>query len=91
VIAYNLLPAARGHGYAAEAASAVTQWALENYSIPYIIGTVESGNIPSQRVLERCGFTFVDEKPLLVHIGNETHLYKYYRCYRQGEPAGRFK
>ena len=55
-IAYNLLPEARGHGYATEAAAAVTQWALANYEIPYIVGTAASDNAPSQTVLERCGY-----------------------------------
>lgn len=80
-IFYQMLPDARGKGYATEAAQAITKWALENYDIPYIIGTAAVDNIPSQKVLENCGYEFVDEKSLLVHITNQKYDFKYYRCY----------
>lgn len=79
---YQLLPEARGKGYAVEAAKAVTKWALDNYDIPYIIGTAVVDNIPSQKVLEKCGYELVDIKTLLVHITNQKYIFKYYRCYR---------
>ena len=80
-IYYNLLENARGYGYATEAAKAVTEWAFRTYNIPHLIGTAASDNIPSQRVLERCGYKFIDEQKLLVHITNKTYIFKYYRCY----------
>lgn len=80
-IFFNLLPDTRGKGYATEAAKAVTKWALENYKIPYIIGTAEINNIPSQKVLENCGYKFVNEQTLLVHILNKKCVFKYYRYY----------
>ena len=81
-IFYNLLPAARGKGFATEAAKAVTDWALASYPIPYLIGTAQVNNLPSQKVLENCGYQFIDVRTLLVHIANETHDFKYYRYYR---------
>jgi RimJ/RimL family protein N-acetyltransferase len=81
-IFYNLLPEKRGKGYAVEAARAVTEWALANYNIPYIIGTVEVDNVPSQRVLDRCGYQFINEQTLLVHISNKRYRFKYYRHFR---------
>jgi hypothetical protein len=69
-IIYNLLPSERGKGYATEAAKIITVWAIENYEIPYIIGTTEIKNIKSQKVLENCGYKYIDEKILLVHIEN---------------------
>jgi cell division transport system permease protein len=81
-IFYNLLPGARGKGYTTEAAKAVTGWALASYPIPYLIGTVEVGNLASQKVLEKCGYQLIDERTLLVHISNEIHHYRYYRCHR---------
>jgi RimJ/RimL family protein N-acetyltransferase len=80
-IFYNLLPSARGKGYAVEAVMAVTKWVFENYEIEYLIGTTEVSNTPSQRVLEKCGYHFVDERDLLVHIENRIHTYKYYERY----------
>lgn len=81
-IFYNLLPSARGKGYAAEAARAITVWALANYPVPYLIATAEVDNLPSQKVLERCEYQFIEERALLVHITGETHHYKYYRFFR---------
>ncbi|MEC0238465.1 GNAT family N-acetyltransferase [Paenibacillus dokdonensis] len=82
-ICYNLLPEARGKGYAIEAAMAVTEWAMANYKMDYIIGTATVDNIPSQRVLENCNYQFIDERILLIHITNEKHKIKYYRFYRE--------
>jgi len=81
-IFYNLLPSERGKGYATEAAKIITVWAIENYEIPYIIGTTEIKNIKSQKVLENCGYKYIDEKILLVHIENKKYRFKYYRHYK---------
>lgn len=81
-IFYNLLTEYRGHGFATEAAKEVTGWALKNYDIPYLIGTVALDNIKSQHVLERCGYQFVDIRSLSVHVTNERYDFKYYRYYK---------
>ncbi len=81
-IFYHLLPEYRGYGFATEAAKAVTNWALENYDIPYLIGTVSVDNFKSQQVLERCGYQLVDTRSLLVHVTNERFDFKYYRNYK---------
>ncbi len=81
-IFYYLLPEYRGYGFATEAVKAVTRWALENYDIPYIIGTVAVDNVKSQQVLERCEYQFLSNRSLQVHVTNERHDFKYYRYYR---------
>lgn len=78
-IFYHLLPEYRGYGFATEAAKAVTKWALENYDIEYLIGTAGIDNIKSQRVLERCGYRFINVRSPLVHVTNERYDFKYYR------------
>lgn len=80
-IFYYLLAEYRGCGFATEAVKAVTEWALENNHIPYLIGTVAVDNVKSQRVLERCGYQLVDTRSLLVHVTNERYAFKYYRYY----------
>ena len=80
-IFYNLLPEARGKGYATEAVKAVTKWVFATHHLPYIIGTAGVSNVPSQKVLENCGYQFINEQVLLVHIENTRHRFKYYRCY----------
>lgn len=81
-IFYHLLAEYRRHGFATEAAKAVTEWALENYDIPYLIGTASVENVKSQHVLERCGYQLVDTRSLLVHVTNERYDFKYYRYYK---------
>lgn len=78
---YGILPYARRKGYAKEAAKATLEWIEKSYDIPYIIGTADVNNIPSQKVLEYCGFQLVDERNLLVHVLDERYDFKYYRYY----------
>jgi RimJ/RimL family protein N-acetyltransferase len=85
---YNLLPEARGHGYAREAAQAVTAWALVQYPIPYLIATVRTDNMASRKVVESCGYVFVDERRLKVHILGECFVFRYYRRYAPCSPHG---
>lgn len=80
-IFYELLPEHRGYGYATEAVNAVTKWVFENYTIPYLIGTAGVDNIKSQKVLERCGYRFIDERTLLVHVEGKRYDFNYYRFY----------
>lgn len=78
-IFYSLLAEARGNGYATEAALAVTECVLATYEIDYLIGTVGMDNLASQKVLERCGYRFLEERDLLVHISDERHRFRVYR------------
>lgn len=78
-IFYSLLQDVRGNGYATEATKAVTDWVFENYDIEYIIGTATVHNIASQKVLERCGYRFINEQTLLVHIEGKKYDFRYYR------------
>ena len=80
-IFYYLSAEYRGYGFASEAVKAVTEWALKNYNIPYLIGTVAVDNVKSQHVLERCGYQFIAIRSLVVHATNERFDFKYYRYY----------
>ncbi|WP_416976370.1 GNAT family N-acetyltransferase [Streptomyces sp. T028] len=60
-IGYDLVPAARGHGYATEALRALAGWALARDDVRRLFATVEQGNAPSRAVLERTGFVQVGE------------------------------
>ncbi|MDD4774262.1 MAG: GNAT family N-acetyltransferase [Eubacteriales bacterium] len=80
-IFYHLLPQFRGSGYATEAVKAITEWALDNYDIPYLIATAGIDNVKSQKVLERCNYKFICDKTLLVHVEDKKYNFKYYRYY----------
>lgn len=65
-IGYDLSPSARGAGWATDAARLLAAWALTDPEVRTVLATTEPGNLPSQRVLERVGFTRVaDREPLL--------------------------
>ena len=80
-IFYKLLPEYRGYGYATEAVNAITAWVFKNYKVPYVIGTAGTDNVKSQKVLERCGYQFIDKRTLLVHVEGKKYPFKYYRFY----------
>lgn len=47
-----------GRGYATEAATAVIDHAFDARDVPRLMGRCRTGNPASQRVLEKCGFTY---------------------------------
>lgn len=58
VLAYELLQAAHGQGYATEAAGAVVAWATDT-GLPRLRAEVWDWNLASRRVLEKLGFSEV--------------------------------
>jgi RimJ/RimL family protein N-acetyltransferase len=56
-IGYALVPAARGTGLATEATGLLVEWALEQPGVRAVSARVEPSNEPSQRLLERLGFS----------------------------------
>jgi hypothetical protein len=62
-IGYDLVGGARGHGYATEALRTLSSWALKRDEVRTVVANVERGNLPSQNVLARAGFTQVAEDP----------------------------
>lgn len=54
-IAWGLAPAARGKGYAEEAARAAIDWSFETFALDRIVSIVHPLNVASQRVAERVG------------------------------------
>ncbi|MFD8233746.1 GNAT family N-acetyltransferase [Streptomyces sp. NPDC059696] len=62
-VGYDLVEGARGHGYATEALTALSRWALGRPEVRTVLANVEPDNTPSQNVLARAGFTQVAEAP----------------------------
>ncbi|MBR8642298.1 GNAT family N-acetyltransferase [Streptomyces tuirus] len=60
-IGYDLVEAARGHGYATEALRALSAWALSREGVKTVVANVERDNTPSHNVLVRAGFEAVAE------------------------------
>ncbi|MFK0069944.1 GNAT family N-acetyltransferase [Streptomyces sp. NPDC091046] len=56
-IGYDLVEAARGHGYATEGLRALSGWALGREAVTSVRATTEPENTASQAVIARAGFT----------------------------------
>lgn len=54
-IGWALTPAARGRGYALEAARAATGWVFESFAPDRIVSLIDPANAASRRVAERLG------------------------------------
>lgn len=56
-VAIRIAPACQGKGYGTEALSAMTGFCFEHTELQRLWGEVDVRNIPSQRMLEKCGYT----------------------------------
>lgn len=68
-IGYGLGKSHEHFGYMTEAVGAFCAWTKKQKNVQYIIAETEGDNIPSQRVLQRCGFT--------QQCNNKTILWKF--------------
>jgi RimJ/RimL family protein N-acetyltransferase len=85
-LGYWTMPDARGRGYAAEAAARLARWALADTRIHRVWLSAATGNVASQRVARRAGFTFegVARSAGFVHGGRvDLQIYSLIR----GDPA----
>jgi len=64
VLGYSVYPDMEGHGYATEAARAVTDWALSAPGVGCVRATVPTGNPRSQSVARKLGMS---------RVGTEAH------------------
>ncbi|MBT2448863.1 GNAT family N-acetyltransferase [Streptomyces sp. ISL-43] len=56
-VGYDLVPSARGNGYATDALKALSAWAFGQPGLTLLAATTDEDNAPSQAVLRRTGFT----------------------------------
>ncbi len=63
-LGYRLATAARGNGYATEAARAVVADAFTRLNMPFVHALVMEENMPSRRVLEKVGLSLRGEATL---------------------------
>ena len=57
-IGYGITEQYQEHGYATEAVRAISNWAFQEPKISSIEAEIDSKNIASKKVLEKCGFIF---------------------------------
>ena len=57
-IGYGIMEQYQEHGYATEAVKAISAWAFQEPKVTAIEAEIDSKNIASKKVLEKCGFVF---------------------------------
>ena len=80
-IAYFISQAYSKRGYITEAAKYLSRWGFNTLKLDYLMAIVEPENIPSQRIVEKCGFTKLETKMILNSGEMEKKPYFYYRLY----------
>ncbi len=66
-VGYAIAAAQQGQGYATEALNETLRWAFSELELPRVLGIVASDNRGSIRVLEKAGFTLVEETLRQLH------------------------
>lgn len=61
-LGYRFMKKAWGHGYATESAYASLKYGFEKLGHHRIVGRALAPNLASQRVLEKCGMTYIGEE-----------------------------
>ena len=77
-VGYLLLPEFYGQQFGTESLTGVIEWAFEQHKISQFSATVTEGNIGSERVLEKCGFTLTETIPEAYEIGGKKYADKLY-------------
>ncbi|MEJ2766289.1 GNAT family N-acetyltransferase [Photobacterium sp. MCCC 1A19761] len=78
-VGFMLLPGHQGKGYGTALLSAVVGYARQ-IGMTALTATVTEGNDASCRVLEKCGFAFVERIPDAYEIGGRPYADLIYRC-----------
>lgn len=55
-LGYVIAPDFRGRGLATEIARALAAYAFERFDVPQVVAVTDPDNLPSQKVLLKCGF-----------------------------------
>lgn len=82
-LAYFISEEYCNQGYISEASKAMIEWSFTNLKMDYLIAIVELDNIPSQRVIEKCGFAKLNTKMIFNSGDTEEKPFYYYRIYNK--------
>lgn len=62
-VSYMISPAYRGRGFAVEAVSAAISFAFDELRLDCITADFVEGNLASERVMQKCGMSFLEKLP----------------------------
>jgi ribosomal-protein-alanine N-acetyltransferase len=67
----------QNNGYATEASRKIIDWFFEQKESCYICAIVKTKNIPSQKVIEKLGFEFIENREIVYDY--KPTMFKYYK------------
>lgn len=76
-ILYAIADEYQGQGYAAEAAGEMIKWFFQSEKREYLSAIVKKNNLPSQNVVKKIGFTFIEERE--IEYDHKIYTFLYYR------------
>ena len=79
-ILFSIADEYQNRGYATEASEKIIDWFFGLKKHKYLCAIVKTSNIPSQRVIEKLGFGFIEIREIL-YDGKPT-MFRYYRLQR---------
>ncbi|GMQ64672.1 hypothetical protein AN2V17_39100 [Vallitalea sp. AN17-2] len=84
-VAYFMSEKYQRNGYTRDAINALVDWCFKVSDIKYLILTIDSANIPSCNLAEKCGFELFEKRIPIGHVqpNMESDSYFYYRKYRK--------
>ncbi|MBT0082724.1 GNAT family N-acetyltransferase [Vibrio alginolyticus] len=69
-----------GKGYGTESLKALLRWAYKLYDIRLFNAVVTEGNVASEKVLTKCGFSLIKVIPNAYEIGGKLYADHVYHC-----------
>lgn len=76
-ILFSIADEYQNNGYATEASRAIIEWFFSTRDNTYLCAIVKLTNIPSQKVIEKLGFQFIEERQ--IEYDYKPTMFKYYR------------
>ena len=76
-ILFSIADEYQNNGYATEAGKAIIDWFFSNRNNAYLCAIVKLTNIPSQKVIEKLGFEFIEERE--IEFDYKPTMFKYYK------------
>ena len=76
-VLFSIADEYQNNGYATEAAKAIIEWFFSSRNNEYLCAIVKLTNIPSQKVVEKLGFKFIEERE--IEYNYMPTMFKYYK------------
>jgi ribosomal-protein-alanine N-acetyltransferase len=78
-VLFGITDLEQNKGYATEALQALSGWTFSHCKINYLVAIIKPDNIASQKVVEKSGFKYMEQREL--EYDGKITIFNYYRLY----------